>query len=251
MTQQTLARLRELKLSSMAAGLEQQLTQISTYEGLSFIERLGLLAEQEHLMREQRKQARLVQKARLKLGATVQEIDYQHPRNIKRAQIARLAQGDWLERGQNVLITGPCGSGKTYLACALGYDACTKGYSTVYYRLSRLLHELTQARADGSYRRLIMRLAKSELLILDDWGLEVLQAGQRNDLLEIMDDRHGKHSTVVISQLPTEQWYASIGDNTLADAILDRLMHNAHRMQLNGESMRKKGLLLTQDEQAS
>jgi len=251
MTQQTLARLRELKLSGMAAGLEQQLTQISTYEGLSFIERLGLLAEQEHLMREQRKQARLVQKARLKLGATVQEIDYQHPRNIERAQIARLAQGDWLERGQNVLITGPCGSGKTYLACALGYDACTKGYSTVYYRLSRLLHELTLARADGSYRRLIMRLAKSELLILDDWGLEVLQAGQRNDLLEIMDDRHGKHSTVVISQLPTDQWYASIGDNTLADAILDRLMHNAHRMQLNGESMRKKGLLLTQDEQAS
>lgn len=251
MTQQTLARLRELKLSGMAAGLEQQLTQISTYEGLSFIERLGLLAEQEHLMREQRKQARLVQKARLKLGATVQEIDYQHPRNIERAQIARLAQGDWLERGQNVLITGPCGSGKTYLACALGYDACTKGYSTVYYRLSRLLHELTQARADGSYRRLIMRLAKSELLILDDWGLEVLQAGQRNDLLEIMDDRHGKHSTVVISQLPTDQWYASIGDNTLADAILDRLMRNAHRMQLNGESMRKKGLLLTQDEQAS
>ena len=251
MTQQTLARLRELKLSGMAAGLEQQLTQISTYEGLSFIERLGLLAEQEHLMREQRKQARLVQKARLKLGATVQEIDYQHPRNIERAQIARLAQGDWLERGQNVLITGPCGSGKTYLACALGYDACTKGYSTVYYRLSRLLHELTQARADGSYRRLIMRLAKSELLILDDWGLEVLQAGQRNDLLEIMGDRHGKHSTVVISQLPTDQWYASIGDNTLADAILDRLMHNAHRMQLNGESMRKKGLLLTQDEQAS
>ena len=181
----------------------------------------------------------------------MQEIDYQHPRNIERAQIARLAQGDWLERGQNVLITGPCGSGKTYLACALGYDACTKGYSTVYYRLSRLLHELTQARADGSYRRLIMRLAKSELLILDDWGLEVLQAGQRNDLLEIMDDRHGKHSTVVISQLPTDQWYASIGDNTLADAILDRLMHNAHRMQLNGESMRKKGLLLTQDEQAS
>jgi DNA replication protein DnaC len=251
MTQQTLARLRELKLSGMAAGLEQQLTQISTYEGLSFIERLGLLAEQEHLMREQRKQTRLVQKARLKLGATIQEIDYQHPRNIERAQIARLAQGDWLERGQNVLITGPCGSGKTYLACALGYNACTKGYSTLYYRLSRLLHELTQARADGSYRQLLTRLAKSELLILDDWGLEVLQTAHRNDLLEIMDDRHGQHSTVVISQLPTDQWYASIGDNTLADAILDRLMHNAHRLQLQGESMRKRGLQLTQDEQAS
>ena len=227
MTQQTLARLREMKLGGMAAALQQQQEQVGTYDSLSFIERLGLLVEQEHLAREARKQARLVRQARLKLSATLQELDYQHPRNIDRAQIARLAQGDWLARGQNLLITGPCGSGKTYLACALGYQACVQGHSTHYYRLSRLLQALTQAKADGSYSRQLTQLAKVELLILDDWGLEALKPAQRNDLLELMDDRHGRHSTVVISQLPTDQWYASIGDNTLADAILDRLMHNA------------------------
>lgn len=251
MTQQTLARLREMKLGGMAAALQQQQEQVGTYDSLSFIERLGLLVEQEHLAREARKQARLVRQARLKLSATLQELDYQHPRNIDRAQIARLAQGDWLARGQNLLITGPCGSGKTYLACALGYQACVQGHSTHYYRLSRLLQALTQAKADGSYSRQLTQLAKVELLILDDWGLEALKPAQRNDLLELMDDRHGRHSTVVISQLPTDQWYASIGDNTLADAILDRLMHNAHRLQLKGESMRKRQSPLTQDEQAS
>ncbi len=251
MTQQTLARLREMKLGGMAAALQQQQEQVGTYDSLSFIERLGLLVEQEHLAREARKQARLVRQAHLKLSATLQELDYQHPRNIDRAQIARLAQGDWLARGQNLLITGPCGSGKTYLACALGYQACVQGHSTHYYRLSRLLQALTQAKADGSYSRQLTQLAKVELLILDDWGLEALKPAQRNDLLELMDDRHGRHSTVVISQLPTDQWYASIGDNTLADAILDRLMHNAHRLQLKGESMRKRQSPLTQDEQAS
>ena len=251
MTQQTLARLREMKLGGMAAALQQQQEQVGTYDSLSFIERLGLLVEQEHLAREARKQTRLVRQAHLKLSATLQELDYQHPRNIDRAQIARLAQGDWLARGQNLLITGPCGSGKTYLACALGYQACVQGHSTHYYRLSRLLQTLTQAKADGSYSRQLTQLAKVELLILDDWGLEALKPAQRNDLLELMDDRHGRHSTVVISQLPTDQWYASIGDNTLADAILDRLMHNAHRLQLKGESMRKRQSPLTQDEQAS
>lgn len=249
MSQQTLNRLRELRLGGMAAALQQQQEQVATYDGLSFIERLGLLVEQEHLAREQRKQARLVRHARLKLSATTQEIDYQHPRNIDRAQIARLAQGDWLQRGQNLLIAGPCGSGKTYLACALGYQACLQGYGTHYHRLSRLLQSLTQAKADGSYGRLLAQLAKVELLILDDWGLEPLLPAQRHDLLEIMDDRHGRHSTVVISQLPTDQWYASIGDSTLAEAILDRLMHNAHRLQLKGESMRKQRSPLTQDEQ--
>ena len=197
MSQQTLNRLRELRLGGMAAALQQQQEQVATYDGLSFIERLGLLVEQEHLAREQRKQARLVRHARLKLSATTHEIDYQHPRNIDRAQIARL----------------------------------------------------TQAKADGSYGRLLAQLAKVELLILDDWGLEPLLPAQRHDLLEIMDDRHGRHSTVVISQLPTDQWYASIGDSTLAEAILDRLMHNAHRLQLKGESMRKQRSPLTQDEQ--
>jgi DNA replication protein DnaC len=235
----TLARLRDLRLGGMAQALERQREQAGTYDALPFQERLGLLVEQECLEREHRKQERLVRQARFKLRATVQDIDYQHPRNIQKAVIARLAQGEWIDRAQNLLITGPCGSGKTYLACAVGHNACLQGYSARYYRLSRLLLELTQAKADGSYQKLLVQIAKTQLLLIDDWGLEKLTAAQRNDLMEIMDDRHGSTSTVMISQLPTDEWYAAIGDNTLADAILDRLMHNAHRLPLKGESMRK------------
>ena len=248
MTAQTLVRLRELKLSGMVAALEHQQEQVSTFEALPFIERLSLLLEHEHLMRENRKQERLIRQAQFKLSATLTEIDYTHPRNIKRASIARLAQGDWIERSQNLLITGPCGSGKTYLACAIGHAACMREYSVRYYRLSRLLLELNQAKADGSYSKLLKQLAKIRLLALDDWGLEPLQPAHRHDLLEILDDRHDNSSTIVISQLPTDQWYAAVGDNTLADAILDRLMHNAHSLKLNGESMRKKLRRLTEDE---
>ena len=248
MQSQTLTQLHQLKLGGMAAALQTQLEQVGTYEGLPFIERLGLLLEQENLQREQRKQQRLIRQARFKLNACVQDIDYQHPRNLKKSQLAQLAQGDWINRSQNLLLTGPCGSGKTYLACALGHNACMQGYSVRYYRLSRLLLELTQTKADGTYHKKLQQLAKTQLLIIDDWGLETLKPAQRNDLMEIMDDRHGDTSTVVISQLPTDQWYAAIGDNTLADAILDRLMHNAHRLLLKGESMRKIMSDLTQDE---
>ena len=251
MSTQTVAQLRELKLGGMAAALQTQLEQVGTYEGLSFVERLSLLVEQEILTREQRKQERLIRQARFRLKASIQEIDYEHPRNITKTKIAQLAQGDWINRAQNLLVTGPCGSGKTYLACALGHNACLYGYSVRYYRISRLLLELTQAKADGSYHKQLKQLAKVRLLIIDDWGLEPLKPAHRNDLMEIMDDRHGHNATLMISQLPTDQWYASIGDNTLADAILDRLMHNAHRLQLKGESMRKIMGQLTDDEHLS
>lgn len=247
-TTELLAQLRQLKLGGMADALALQLEQAATYEGLGFIDRMQLLVDQENLTRTQRKQERLIRQARFKLSATVQEIDYQHPRNIQRSQMAQLAQGEWIIRQQNLLLTGPCGSGKTYLACALGHNACLQGYSVRYYRLSRLLLELTQAKADGSYHKQLKALARIKLLIIDDWGLEPLSAAHRNDLMEIMDDRHGSSSTAVISQLPTDQWYASIGDNTLADAILDRLMHNAHRLPLKGESMRKRLSNLTDGE---
>jgi DNA replication protein DnaC len=234
-----LTQLRKLRLGAMADALGLQMDQVSTYEDLAFTERLGLLIDHEMLNRNQNKQARLIRLARFKLMASIHDIDYRHRRNINKSQIAQLAKTDWLDKAQNLLITGPCGSGKTYLACAVGHNACLHGYSARYYRLSRLLLEMTQAKADGSYHKFLKQLAQTQVLLLDDWGLEPLDRAHRHDLMEIMDDRHTATSTIVISQLPTTEWYASIGDNTLADAILDRLMHNAHRLELKGESMRK------------
>ncbi|NQY38144.1 MAG: ATP-binding protein [Alteromonadaceae bacterium] len=239
MLEQTILQLRQLKLSGMANALTSQIEQPGTYEGLAFEDRLQLLADSESQNREHRKQQRLLKAAKFKLAANGQSIDYQHPRGLNQSMMASLLHCDWLNKSQNLLITGPCGTGKTYIACALGHTGCLKGYSVKYYRISRLMLALTQAKADGSYSRALQSLAKIDLLILDDWGLEPLKAAQRNDLMEIMDDRHGSSSTAVISQLPTESWHQSIGDNTLADAILDRLMHNSHRIKLKGESMRK------------
>ena len=144
-----------------------------------------------------------------------------------------------MEKARNLLITGPCGCGKTWIACALGHNACLRGIRVRYYRISRLFLALAQAKADGSYRKLLGQLGKTGLLIIDDWGLEKLSQPQRYDLMEIMDDRYGESSTVMISQLPVNEWYGTIGDNTLADAILDRIVHNSHRLELGGESMRK------------
>ncbi len=239
MLEQTITQLRQLKLSGMANALVRQTEQPSTYEDLAFEQRLQLLADSESQDRENRKQQRLLKAAKLKLVANSHAIDYLHLRELKQSLMASLLQCAWLNKSQNILITGSCGSGKTYIACAMGHTACLKGYSTKYYRLSRLMLELTQAKADGTYSKVLQSLAKLNCLIIDAWGLEPLQAAQRNDLMEIMDDRHENASTIMISQLPTDQWYQSIGDNTLADAILDRLMHNAHRIKLKGESMRK------------
>lgn len=244
MIEQTIIQLKQLKLSAMASALVNQTKQPGTYQGLSFEERLQLLTGSELLDRNQRKQQRLLKEAKLKLDANPRDIDYQHPRGLNQSMIANLLQNDWINKHQNLLITGPCGSGKTYIACALAHAACMQGYRVRYTRLSRLMIELTQTKADGSYSKALHALSKLDLLIINNWGLEPLKAAQRNDLMEIMDDRHGCSSTLMISQLPTDQWYQSIGDNTLADAILDRLMHNAHRINLKGESMRKKNCVI-------
>ena len=179
---------------------------------------------------------------------TAKDLGYQNGRGLQQSQMASLLMCDWLTPPQNLLLTGPCGTGKTYVACALGHQACLKSYSVRYYRLPRLILTLTQAKADGSYSKLLKAIASLDLLIIDDWGLEPLTAATRNDLMEIMGDRYQQSATLIISQLPTEQWYDAMGENTLADAILDRLMHNAHRMNLQGESMRKKMNSLTQVE---
>jgi len=243
--------LRQLKLSGMVNALQSQTEQPSTYEGLAFVERLNLLLEHECLDREHRKQQRLIRAAKFKLACTPQDIDYQHPRGLKKSQVAGLLQCDWIPKGQNLLLTGPCGSGKSHIACAIGHQACLKGYSVKYYRISRLLMDLNQAKADGTYQKVLKALAKIHWLILDDWGLEPLKVAHRNVLLEIMEDRYNLNSTAIISQLPTDTWHQTIGDNTLADAILDRLMHNAHRINLKGESMRKKQENLTHHEHLS
>ena len=237
--QQTLSRLRELRLGGMAVALERQCEQASTYDELSFTERVGLLVERECVERENRKQQRLIRDARFRLKASLKDIDYTHPRNLRKSQVAELAQGEWIERSRNLLITGPCGSGKTWIACALGHNACMMGITVRYFRVSRLFMALAQAKADGSCDKLLGRLARVGLLIIDDWGLEKLTTPQRYDLMEIMDDRYGENSTLMISQLPVSEWYGAIGDNTLADAILDRIVHNSHRLELGGESMRK------------
>ena len=249
MIETTLSQLRQLKLTGMASALQTQLDQPGTYEGLAFAERLQLLVDHEDQARHQRKQDRLTSAAQFKLKAHhAKDIDYQAAIGLQQSQMATLLLCDWLKKAQNLLLTGPCGTGKTYIACALGHQACLKGYSVRYYRLPRLILALTQAKADGSYSKLLKAIASLDLLIIDDWGLEPLNAATRNDLLEIMDDRYQQSATIMISQLPTEQWYDVIGDNTLADAILDRLMHNAHRMNLQGENMRKKMNSLTQVE---
>lgn len=246
--QQSLKQLRILNLSGMADALELQWSQPQTYDDLSFDERIGLLVNQEVTSRENKRLQRLLKAARFKLPARLEEVDYTHPRGLKKSQVAALQSGDWINKKHNLVITGPTGCGKTYLACAMGHHACHQGHSVRYFRATRLFEALTMAHGDGSYLKLIAQLAKADILIIDDWGLETLTQSQRNDLLEIMEDRHGSRSTLVTSQLPITRWHTYIGDATLADAILDRLLHNAHKLNLRGESMRKVKSMLTEDE---
>lgn len=240
MPQHTLQQLHRLRLTGMADALSRQLDQPGTYEELGFLERLKLLINSEATCRDNRKIVRLLKQAKLRLNAQAADIDYRARRGLHKDTLAQLLQLDWIRHHRNLLIEGPTGTGKTFLACALGQSACEHGISVRYFRASRLFEMLTIAHGDGSFGKLLAQLAKTELLIIDDWGLDVLTQQQRNDMLEIMEDRHGRGATLITSQLPTPHWHEAIGDPTLADAILDRLLHNAHKLQIQGESMRKK-----------
>jgi DNA replication protein DnaC len=236
--QQTLERLRELRLSGMATALEEQ-RGLPDVQSLAFEDRLAFLVEREASFRENRRLTRLLRQARFRLPACVEDLIFSAARGLDRSVVLRLSGCDWIRRSQVVLITGATGTGKTFLACALGQAACRHGHATRYFRLPLLLQELAMARTDGSYPGLLERLQKTELLIIDDYGLATLSEVERRDLLEILEDRHARRATLVTSQLPLEHWHEIVGDPTFGDAILDRLVHHAHRIQLKGGSMRR------------
>lgn len=239
MLEMTLTKLNQLKLSGMAEGLSEQ-AQSTLYSELCFEERLGLLVDREMSVRDNRRLTNLLRGAKLRYAsACPEEIDFRTPRGLSKEMILGLMQNGWVKGKQNVIVTGPTGSGKTFIACALANSACRSGHSAHYLRLPRLLQELHIARADGSYGKLLSRLAKYAILIIDDWGLAKLGDKERRDILEVLEDRHGITSTVIASQIPTERWHDTIGDPTIADAVLDRLVHNAHMIPMKGESMRK------------
>jgi len=239
LTHPTHERLITLGLIGMAKALQEQ-RRSPDLDALSFEERVGLLVDREAAERDTKRLTTRLKFAALRQNACVEDLDWRTPRGIDRSVFARLVVGDWIDRNENLLITGATGLGKSWIACALGHKACRDNRSVQYHRVPRLFEALALARGDGRYGRLLKTIGRVQLLILDDWGLAVLSPPERRDLLEILDDRHGRASTIVTSQIPVEHWHDIIGDPTLGDAILDRLVHNAHRLQLSGESMRKQ-----------
>jgi DNA replication protein DnaC len=235
---QTMEKLIALRLEGMAQALEEQRRQADISQ-LDFEERFGLLVERQWLWRENRALAARLHHAQLKVAASLEDIDYRHPRGLKRAQIDQLRASQWVGRHHNCLITGPTGSGKTFLACALAHQACRDGHRVAYYYAPKLFRELQNAQADGSLMRLLKKLARAALIVIDDFGVAAVTGKQYRDLLEILDDRQGLGSTLITSQFPVDEWHGVINDATVADAILDRLVHDAYRLELKGESIRK------------
>lgn len=247
LVQQTIDKLRDLRLSGMAKAFEEQLATAAAHS-LGFEERFGLLVDQESTYRENQRLKRLLKTARLKTAACVEDINYRHDRGLDKSQMASLATCQWIEKGLNLILTGPTGCGKTWLACAFGNQGCRHGKTVLFHRLPLLLEELQLAHGDGSFRKRLAQLSKVDLLILDDFGMATLNAQARADMLEVIDGRVGGRSTVITSQIPVDRWhdYLSEGNPTVADAILDRVVSGSMRINMRGESMRKsqnKGLL--------
>ena len=237
--EQTVQTLNALRLPGMATAFAEQQTNAASMN-LSFDERFALLVDREYTWRENRRVSRLLREAKLKVSqACIEDVQYGAGRKLDKSLIAQLASCQWIHAHQNLILTSATGCGKTWLACALGNAACRQGLSVVYVRAPRLFEELRIAHGDGSFSKRLSALAKADLLILDDWGLASLDQSGRNDLLEVLDDRVGTRSTVITSQLPVEHWHAYLNDPTLADAILDRVLHSAHKLALAGESLRK------------
>ncbi len=247
LTEHTLEKLYSMKLNGMADAFKEQLLH-PNMDDLSFEERFSLLVDHLWTWKEDRRMKRLLNNAKLKINACVEDIDFKTPRGIDKSVVLSLSSCDWIKRAQNIIITGPTGVGKTYLACALVNRACRLGFSAFYIRLPKLFHDIAIARADGSYSKFMNKLAKMKLLLIDDMGLAPMNDYERRDLLEVLEDRHGFSSTIVTSQLPIKSWHDIVGDPTIADAILDRLVHNAHKFELKGGSMRKKHSNLTKNQ---
>jgi len=239
LNQPTLEKMAAMKMSAMVEALEQQVSSRS-YGKLSFEERLGMLIDAEYAEREQRKLTRRLQQARLRQpGACIEDIDFKVRRGLKRQVIMALGRCDWIRDALNVVITGPTGTGKTYLACALANKACRSGFTAYYVRASQLPQDMVIARGDGSYPRLLKRLTRTNVLIIDDWLLTPFTAAERRDILEVIEDRHERAATIIASQLPISAWHEALGEPTLADSICDRLIHAAHKIELKGRSMRE------------
>jgi DNA replication protein DnaC len=244
LTHPTLDKLQTLRLTGMYQALVEQL-QVPDITTLTFEERFELLVDRECTERENRRLTTRLRQAKLRQTACLEDLDYRHPRGLDKSLIARLATYQWVRERHNVFITGPTGIGKTWLDCALSHQACRDGLTVLYLRLPRFLQELPIAKGDGRYGKLLTALAKTDVLMLDDWGLAPFSEENRRDLLEIVEDRHDRRATIITSQLPVELWHDALGEPTLVDAILDRLVHHAYKIALHGESMRKRPAKLT------
>jgi DNA replication protein DnaC len=240
MIQNTIDRMTSMKLYGMSDGLQEQLDN-SQYKELTFEERISMLVEKEVLYRHNRKLTSLLRRASFRFPeACIEHIDFKAKRNLSKQGILKLSQNEWIKKSQNIIITGETGAGKSYIACALGNNACRNGFSTLYARIPKLLNELKISHADGSYLKLIKKLSRVDLLIMDDWGLSNFSDSGRRDMLEIFEDRYNLRSTIIATQFPVDTWFDVIGDPTIADAICDRIIHNSHKIELKAtDSMRK------------